>query len=122
MTVKVGDIVMLASGLKYCVQAFVGNAHGGQDAKLIRKNSDGSFTGMQKSTDFLIPAETPVFESGEAVRVDGFKGQYMSRDADTARVMLEPRRRQLSNGGFVEIEAGVARVSFALLVLENRKV
>ncbi|WP_167480713.1 hypothetical protein [Mesorhizobium waimense] len=47
----------------------------------------------------------------------------MSREADgdIARVMLEPRRRQLSGGGFIQIEAGVARASFALLVLENRK-
>ncbi|RWO35573.1 MAG: hypothetical protein EOS08_03845 [Mesorhizobium sp.] len=123
MTVQVGDIVMLGTGLRYCVLGFVGNPSGSQDAKLIRKNSNGTFTGFQKGAEFLIPAERPVFESGEEVRVDGLKGQYMSREADgdIARVMLEPRRRLLSAGGFIQIEAGVARASFALLVLENRK-
>ncbi|WP_224545594.1 hypothetical protein [Mesorhizobium sp. CA16] len=122
MTVAVGDIVLLGSGLKYCVLGFVGNASGGQDAKLIRKNSDGSFSGFQKSTSMLIPAETPTFESGEAVKVDGLPGAFMSFDGDDARVLLAPRSRALPNGGFIAIEAATCRVSRALLVLENRKV
>lgn len=123
MTVQVGDIVMLGTGLRYCVLGFVGNPSGSQDAKLIRKNSNGTFTGFQKGAEFLIPAVTPpAFQSGEEVRVDGLPGSFMSLDGDVARVMLAPRRRQLSSGGFVEIAAGVARVSLALLVLENRKI
>ncbi|MER8780343.1 hypothetical protein NKH93_06725 [Mesorhizobium sp. M0954] len=120
MTVAVGDIIVSGSGLRWCVLGFVGNASGTQDAKLIRKNSEGAFTGLQKDAEMLIPVETPVFESGDAVTIDGFKGTYMSRDGDVARIMLEPRRRQLSSGGFVQIEAGVARASFALLVVQNR--
>lgn len=125
MTVAVGDIVTLGSGLRYAVLGFLGNPSGGRDAKLIRKNSDGSFSSFQKNAAMLIPAETPVFVSGEKVTVNGLAGEFMSYDSDIelARVMLAPRRRQLSSGGaFVEIEAAVCRVSRALLVLENRKV
>lgn len=122
MTVQVGDIVVLGTGLHYCVMGFVGNPSGTQDARVIRRNSDSSYTHFQKNAELLIAVETPVFESGEEVRVDGFKGSFMSHDGDVARVMLAPRRRQLSGGGFVEIEAAVCRVSRALLVLENRKI
>ncbi|MET2827347.1 hypothetical protein [Mesorhizobium shangrilense] len=122
--VQVGDIVVLGTGLRYAVLEFLGNASGGQDVRLIRRNADGTYSSFQKSAEFLVPAETPVFEPGDEVTIDGFKGTYMSREADgdVARVMLEPRRRQLSGGGFVQIEAGIARASFALLVLQNRKV
>ncbi|MER8853015.1 hypothetical protein NKH94_15610 [Mesorhizobium australicum] len=122
--VAVGDIVLLGSGLRYAVLGFLGNPNGGQDAKLIRRNSDGSYSSFQKSAEFLISAETPAFEPGEQVTIDGFKGQFMSREADgdVARVMLEPRRRQSAGGGFIQIEPGVCRASYALLVLENRKV
>lgn len=122
MTVAVGDVVMLATGLKYCVLSFVGNAHGGQDARLVRKNSDGSFTAFTKSADYLVPSDTPAFADAEKVTVNGLPGEFMNYEADgVARVMLAPRRRELPHGGFVEIEAAVCRVSRALLVLENRK-
>ncbi|TRC76890.1 hypothetical protein FJV83_24180 [Mesorhizobium sp. WSM4307] len=122
--VAVGDVVLLSTGLRYCVLEFLGNARGGRDARLIRKNADGTYSSFQKNAEMLIPAETPVFNPGDAVTIDGLKGTYMSREADgdVVRIMLEPRRRQLSGGGFVQIEAGIARASYALLVLQNRKV
>ncbi|MBZ9718544.1 hypothetical protein LB519_11845 [Mesorhizobium sp. AD1-1] len=122
--VQIGDIVLLGSGLRWCVLQFVGNPNGGQDARLIRRNSDGSYTAFQKGTEFLIPAERPVFEIGESVTIDGLKGvfQCVEREEHVARIMLAPRQRELASGGFVEIEAGVARASFALLVVQNKKV
>jgi hypothetical protein len=125
MTAQVGDIVTLETGLRYVVLEFVGNPSGGRDAKLLRKNSNGTFTGFQKNVDFLIPVETPSFQPGEAVTVDGFPGQFMSLEAEShvARIMLAPRRRQLGNGtAFVHIEASVARANLGWFVLENRKV
>ncbi|TIT38075.1 MAG: hypothetical protein E5W76_21970 [Mesorhizobium sp.] len=123
MTVAVGDIVLLGSGLRYVVLDFVGNPSGSQDAKLLRKNSDGSYTSLQKSASMLIPAETPAFADAEKVTVNGLPGEFMSYEVDgTARVMLAPRRHELSRGGFIAIEAAVCRISRALLVLENRKV
>ncbi|RUW58356.1 hypothetical protein [Mesorhizobium sp. M7A.F.Ca.US.008.03.1.1] len=123
VSVDVGDIVVAGSGLRWCVLAFVGNPSGGQDAKLIRKNGDGSYSGFQKDAEMLIAVETPVFQPGEQVTIDGFKGTFLSREAesDVARIMLAPRQRQLSSGGFVQIEAGVARASYALFVVQNRK-
>ncbi|MBZ9774388.1 hypothetical protein [Mesorhizobium sp. CO1-1-8] len=123
MAVQVGDVVVAGSGLRWCILGFVGNPSGGQDAKLIRKNSDGSYSGLQKDSEMLIAVETPVFQPGDEVTIDGFKGTYMSREdeGDIARVMLAPRQRQLSSGGFVQIEAGVARASYALFVVQNRK-
>lgn len=122
MTAQVGDIVALGSGLKYVVQGFIGNPTGSRDAKLIRRNADGSFTGFQKGADALIPIETPTFESGEHVTVDGLPGAFMSYDGDDVRVMLAQRSRPLRNGGSIEIEAAVCRVPRAKLVLENRRV
>lgn len=124
MTVQVGDIVVAGSGLRWCILGFVGNPSGGQDAKLIRKNSDGTYTGVQKDAEMLIAVESPVFEIGEPVTINGLKGVFQSieREDHVARIMLAPRSKQLASGGFVEIQAGVSRASFALLVLENRKV
>ncbi|WP_167480712.1 hypothetical protein [Mesorhizobium waimense] len=50
--VQVGDIVLLGSGLRYCVLDFVGNASGTRDAKLIRKNSNGTFTHSRRARNF----------------------------------------------------------------------
>jgi hypothetical protein len=119
-----GDIVVAESGLKWVVLELIGNAYGGQDARLIRPSSDGRYTALLKGTSGLIVIESPSFQPGDAVTIDGLKGTYMSREADgdVARVMLAPRRRQSPSGGFIQIEAGVARASLGLLVLENRKV
>jgi hypothetical protein len=119
---RVGDVVVSDSGLKWVLLELIGNAHGGQDARLIRRSGDGRYTGLLKGASGLIVTESPSFESGEPVTADGFKGSFMSLDGDVARVMLAPRRRQLAGGGFVEIAAGVARISLALLVLENRSI
>ncbi|TPK69899.1 hypothetical protein [Mesorhizobium sp. B2-4-17] len=119
--VKAGDIVLLDS-LRYVVDRIVPKQNGGQDAKLIRRTKWGSFSSIESNPSRLTRLETPSFESGEKVTVDGIKGTYLSRERDgnIARVMLAPRRRQFTAVGFFEIGPAVARVSFALLVIENR--
>ncbi|MER9847096.1 hypothetical protein NKJ55_06990 [Mesorhizobium sp. M0106] len=126
MTVAVGDIVALSvagSGqLRWVVSGFLSNPSGRREAKLVRKNMYGTYSSYQRNTEGLIPIETPVFNSGDKVWVDGNRGEYMSRDGDIARVMLAPRRRQFTGVGFIEIRPAVATVSYHLLVVENRKV
>lgn len=122
MTVAIGDIVVTESGLKWVVLELVGNPSGTQDARLIRPNSDGRFAGLLKGTSGLIVTESPSFQPGDPVTVNGLKGGYLGAEDGVARVLLAARRTQTKSGAFIGLDASVARISIGLLVLENRKV
>ncbi|GLS35367.1 hypothetical protein GCM10010869_09550 [Mesorhizobium tianshanense] len=125
-TAQVGDIVHVseaAAGLRcrWVVLGFVSSGQG-RDAKLVRKNAHGTYSNCQKRPEILTLVERPVFRSGDKVSVDGNRGVFMSREADgAARVMLAARRKQFTGIGLIEIQAAVARMNYALFVIENRK-
>ncbi|RUW44356.1 hypothetical protein EOA32_36850 [Mesorhizobium sp. M1A.F.Ca.ET.072.01.1.1] len=118
---QLGDIVISGSGLKWVVVELIGNAHGGQDARLIRPSDDGRFTGILKDLSGLIVAESPSFQPGDSVTVNGLKGGYLGTENGIARVLLAERRMTTKSGAFIGLDAAVARISIGLLVLENRK-
>ncbi|RUT85449.1 hypothetical protein EOD14_17230, partial [Mesorhizobium sp. M7A.T.Ca.US.000.02.1.1] len=70
MTAAIGDIVAITTGVKYVVLGFSGNPIGGTDARLIRPDGNGRFTGFTKDASGLIVVQSPSFETGERVSVD----------------------------------------------------
>ncbi|TRC93900.1 hypothetical protein FJV77_20710 [Mesorhizobium sp. WSM4306] len=119
---QLGDIVVSGSGLKWVVLALTGNAHGGQDARLIRPSDDGRYTGLLKDISGLIVTESPSFQPGDPVTVNGLKGGYLGTEDGVARVLLAERQMQTKTGVNIGIDASVARMNIGLLVLENRKI
>ncbi|MER8545976.1 hypothetical protein NKH41_09570 [Mesorhizobium sp. M1169] len=121
MTVAVGDVVVTQSGLKWVVLELIGNAHGGTDARLIRPCDGVRFTGLLKDVSGLIVTDSPSFQPGDPVTVNGLKGGYLGTENGVARVLLAERRVTTKSGAFIGLDASVARMSIGLLVIENRK-
>ncbi|TGQ08705.1 MULTISPECIES: hypothetical protein [unclassified Mesorhizobium] len=132
MGFQIGDIVISAPGSgqatrsTYVTAGFITNPRGGRDVKLLRKapSAHGGYSGLQTHESKLRSVERPVFKPGSKVLVEGFKGVFMSfeRGGEVVRVMLAPRRRAFTGLGFIDIGPAVARVSYALFVIENCKV
>lgn len=121
MTVAVGDIVVTESGVRWVVAELIGNAHGGQDARLIRP-SDGRSTGLLKDVSGLTVVESPSFQPGDRVTVNGLKGTYQDSQNGFARVLLDARSATTKSGLTINIDDAVASMSIALLTMENRTV
>jgi hypothetical protein len=120
---ELGDIVLVGSGLKYSVLEWIDNhPHGGRNARLIRKNHDGSTSAFVKGASYLHVVETPTFEIGEPVTVGGRSGGYLGTEDGVCRVLIAERRKELRGGGFIVIDAHVERIPKAILVIENRRV
>ncbi|ANN59766.1 hypothetical protein A9174_25645 [Mesorhizobium loti NZP2037] len=122
MTAQPGDIVVAESGIKWVLLELIGNAYGGQDARLIRPSSDGRSTALLKGVSGLLVIESPSFQPGDAVTVNGLKGGYLGTEDGVARVLLAERRMPTKSGAFIGLDASVARMNIGWLVLENRKV
>ncbi|MHC2797421.1 hypothetical protein ACVINZ_006433 [Mesorhizobium jarvisii] len=122
MTAQPGDIVVAESGIKWVLLELIGNAFGGQDARLIRPSSDGRPTALLKGVSGLLVIESPSFQPGDPVTVNGLKGGYLGTEDGVARVLLAERRMPTKSGAFVGLDASVARMNIGWLVLENRKV
>ncbi len=122
MAAQAGDIVAITSGVKYVVMELLGNPIGGLNARLIRPERNGRYTGLSKGTSGLTVIQSPSFVSGERVTVDGSNGCYLGTENGIARVLLARRRKQTKAGDFIGIDASVARVPIGLLVLENRPI
>ncbi|RWP30581.1 hypothetical protein [Mesorhizobium sp.] len=117
---QLGDIVVSGSGLKWVVLQLTSNAYGGQDARLIRPSADGRYTGLLKDASGLIVVESPSFQPGDPVTVNGLKGGYLGTENGVARVLLAERRTPTKSGLFIGLDASVARMNIGLLVIENR--
>ncbi|RUX73895.1 hypothetical protein EN925_15065 [Mesorhizobium sp. M7A.F.Ca.US.006.04.2.1] len=118
---QLGDIVTVESGLKWVVLELIGNAGGTQDARLIRPSGDGRNTGLLKGASGLTVTASPSFQPGDPVTVNGLKGSYLGTEDGVAHVLLAPRQMQTKSGAFIGLDASVARMNIALLVIENRK-
>ncbi len=120
---ELGDIVLVGSGLKYSVLEWMSShPNGGRNARLIRKNRDGSTSAFVKDSQYLHVVETPAFEVGEEVKLGGRKGGYLGTENGVSRVLIAERRKELRGGGFIVIDAHVERIPLAILVIENRRV
>ncbi|TIX17241.1 MAG: hypothetical protein E5V41_11475 [Mesorhizobium sp.] len=117
-----GDIVQTESGLKWVVLELIGNAHGGQDARLIRKSDDSRSTGLLKDAAGLAIVESPSFQEGDRVTVNGLAGSYLDTQNGFARVLLDARTMTTQSGLSIALEAAIASMSIGLLVLENRAI
>ncbi|TGQ08706.1 MULTISPECIES: hypothetical protein [unclassified Mesorhizobium] len=115
-----GDIVVTESGLKWVVLELIGNAHGGQDARLIRKSDDSRSTGLLKDAAGLTVVESEPFQEGDRVTVNGLAGSYLETQNGFARVLLDARTMTTETGLSIGLDAAIASMSIALLVLENR--
>lgn len=119
---ELGDIVMLGSGMRYTVLEWVTNhPQGGCYARLIRQNRDGSVSSFEKDREWLNVVESPAFELGEKVTVNGMKGGYLSTENGISRVLVAEQRKELRGGDFIVIDAHVERLPKARLVIENRR-
>jgi hypothetical protein len=119
--VREGDIVVTESGLRWVVLELIGNAHGGQDARLIRPSDDGRSPALLKDVSGLIVVESPSFQPGDVVSVNGLKGGYLGTENGVARVLLAERSSPTKSGATIRLDASVARMNIGWLVLENRK-
>ncbi|MDX8537850.1 hypothetical protein RFM23_09470 [Mesorhizobium abyssinicae] len=117
-----GDIVQTESGLKWVVLELIGNAHGGQDARLIRKSDDSRSTGLLKDAAGLTIVESPSFQEGDRVTVNGLAGSYLDTQNGFARVLLDARTMTTQSGLSIALDAAIASMSIGLLVLENRAI
>lgn len=78
--VEIGDIVA-RNGDRYVVAELMGNAHGGQDARLVRKRSaslPNKLASLVVDIAGLEVVEAPVFEPGERVRIARESGTVQS--------------------------------------------
>lgn len=117
---QLGDIVMVESGVKYVVVDLVGGPNGARVARLLRRKSNGDTVSFTKDEAGLSVVASNPFQMGDSVTVNGLRGDYLGTENGIARVLLAERSHPLKGGGHITLDAAVARISHALLVLENR--
>lgn len=107
----------------YVVSGLTTNPRGDREVKAIRKLESGTYSHAQIAESRLRPVERPVFKPGDKVLVEGHHGEFMSFEegSEIVRIMLAPRKRSFASVGFMDIGPAVARMNYAILVIENYK-
>ncbi|MEQ1953404.1 hypothetical protein [Mesorhizobium sp. CN2-181] len=118
MSIFIGDVV-LHDDKHWVVAALY---HSESMARIIHQAANGVRTSFTQETIGLDKVDSPSFEEGERVIVNGLPGSVVSTDFDSwvAHVMLDARTKPLRGGGALAIPAGISRVPFWQLVLENK--
>lgn len=134
MEFTIGDIVAHA-GERFVLAAVVGSsldtrnepAHWSQEGfvvRLIARRGNGVMTQTTRHSSALTLVESPVFEPGARVRVNGLPGTVVGTDTESGlvNVSLDERTRPLtSDPRFrVVVNDGLAAVPRWQLALENR--
>jgi hypothetical protein len=130
---SVGDIVSVENGTKWVVVGFFGNAHGGLDARLARKDSKadqspGKIVTLLKDEIGVMVVQTPDFTEGERVEIQGMKGAFQRIEGINAVVLMDAYgwpmkadlKKEVVEPTKIQIDAGVSNVPLWQLVLENR--
>ncbi|TPK69900.1 hypothetical protein [Mesorhizobium sp. B2-4-17] len=109
---QIGDIVLLRN-VRWVITALPNaNAY-------LSRPEDGGSMGFLTGQSGLTVVESPSFQEGDAVTVNGLKGSYLGAEDGVARVLLEARSVQRPSGSFAIAES-VARMNLGWLVLENK--
>ncbi|MEQ1951360.1 hypothetical protein [Mesorhizobium sp. CN2-181] len=124
MSVAIGDIVE-TNGELYVVAGFFKQPNGprmNKVARLVRKNSNGTTTSFTIAPEGVDLIESPVFEPGARVTVDGLPGAVVETipDEGIVNVLLDARTKPLKGGDNLQIDPSISRQFLWRLVLENK--
>lgn len=121
MTIEVGDIVQIESGLRWLVVNFTSPPYEGY-AQLLCYQNNGQRKTIIKAPVNLILVERPVFKREQKVNVDGLRGTLLGIENAVARVLIPERMKPTVGGMKLILDACIVRVPFPALVMENRKI